>query len=208
MSQEINLDTIYVEALIKTGFTSRDISLKHKETLTLKVNEELAGYATRVLVKKREEIPNISSTCKEILETASKYYTEGGLSDTNQGALVNVVMKDFSKNPFEYAKAIDELMKHRSNMTKALIEDSKEILTVHKGFMSIFILADSFEDELVFEFENEVYWVRMKADKLEDEPIIKECVEILKSDDLQKEIEKVLANNIPEDIEEYKKLLS
>lgn len=208
MSQEINLDSIYVEALIKTGFTSRNISLKHKETLTLKVNEELAGYATRVLVKKREEIPNISPTCKEILETASKYYTEGGLSDTNQGELVNVVMKDFSKNPFEYAKAIDEPMKHRSNMTKALIEDSKEILTVHKGFMPIFILADSFEDELVFEFENEVYWVRMKADKLEDEPIIKECVEILKSDDLQKEIEKVLANNIPEDIEEYKKLLS
>lgn len=52
MSQEINLDSIYVEALIKTGFTSRDISLKHKETLTLKVNEELAGYATRILVKK------------------------------------------------------------------------------------------------------------------------------------------------------------
>lgn len=208
MSQEINLDSIYVEALIKTGFTSRDISLKHKETLTLKVNEELAGYATRVLVKKREEIPNISPTCKEILETASKYYTEGGLSDTNQGELVNVVMKDFSKNPFEYAKAIDELMKHRHNMAKALIEGTKELLTVHKGFMPIFILTDSFEDELVFEFENEVYWVRMKADKLEDEPIIKECVEILKSDNLQKEIEKILANNIPEDIEEYKKLLS
>ena len=121
---------------------------------------------------------------------------------------MNVVMKDFSKNPFEYAKAIDELMKHRHNMAKALIEGSKEILTVHKGFMPIFILADSFEDELVFEFEDEVYWVRMKADKLEDEPIIKECVEILKSDNLQKEIEKILANNIPEDIEEYKKLLS
>ena len=142
MSQEINLDTIYIEALVKTGFTSRDISLNNKETLTLKVSEEIAGYATGVLVKKREEIPNISPTCKEILETASKYYTEGGLSGTNQGELVNVVMKDFFKNPFEYAKAIEELMKHRHNMTKALIEGSKEILTVHKGFMPIFILAD------------------------------------------------------------------
>lgn len=52
MSQEINLDSIYVEALIKTGFTSRDISLKNQETLTLKVNEELAGYATRVLYER------------------------------------------------------------------------------------------------------------------------------------------------------------
>ena len=208
MSQEINLDSIYVEALIKSGFTSRNISLKGKETLMLKLNEELAGYATRVLVKKREEIPNISPTCKEILETASKYYTEGGLSDKNQGVLVNAIMKDFSKNQFEYAKAIDELMKHRSNMTKALTEGHKEILTVHKGFMLIFILADSFEDELVFEFEDEVYWVRMKADDLEDEPIIKECIEILKSDDLQKEIEKLFANDLPEDIDEYKKLLS
>lgn len=208
MSQEINLDSIYYEALIKTGFTSRNISLKGKETLMLKLNEELAGYATRVLVKKREEIPNISPTCKEILETASKYYTEGGLSDKSQGDLVKVVMQDFSKNPFEYAKAIDELMKHRNSMTKALTESHKEILTVHKGFMPIFILADSFESELVFEFEDEVYWVRMKADELEDEPIIKECVDILKSDDLQKEIEKLLANDLPEDIEEYKKLLS
>ena len=100
-------------------------------------------------------------------------------------------------------------------MTKALAHEQKEIIEVNEGFMPIFISVESFDDEIVFEFEDKIYWVRTKATDIKDEPVLMECVELILSIDptLEGDFDKLTNGLIhsqvdTKEFEDYKKLLS
>lgn len=207
------LKQISLEALIKTGFNERYIELRKNQKLTDEVFKVLSSHAMRKLVKNRDKVPNISAECLHALNIASKYY-DGEYSEEKQDRLSTEITKYIQEDFNSRAKILLELDEHRMKMTKALAHEQKEIIEVNEGFMPVFVSANSFDDEIVFEFEDKIYWVRMNADKIEDEPILLECVDMLLSIDpsLVGDFEK-LANGLlhkpdTKEFEDYKKLLS
>lgn len=210
------LKQIYLEALIKTGFNKRFIGLKKSPELLEEVFKVLSSHAMRKLVKNRDKVPNISAECLHALELASKYYNEEyneDRLDKLSDEVTQYIQEDFNSR----AKILLELDEHKMKMTKALAHEQKEIIEVNEGFMPVFVSAESFDDEIVFEFEDKIYWVRMNSNKIEDEPILQECVDMLLSidhsiEDYFEELYKGLcfkkADIDTKEFEHYKKLLS
>lgn len=209
------LKQISLETLVNTGFKERYIELKINSKLTDEVFKVLSSHAMRKLVKNRDKVPNISAECLHALEIASKYYNE----DYNEDRLdklsdevTQYIQEDFNSR----AKILLELDEHRMKMTKALAHEQKEIIEVNKGFMPVFVSAESFDDEIVFEFEDKIYWVRMNSNKIEDEPILQECVDMLLSIDpsIEGDFEalaeglRIFTKPDTKEFEDYKKLLS
>lgn len=209
------LKQIYLEALIKTGFNKRFIELKKNPELLEEVFNALRSHAMRKLVKNRDKVPNISAECLHALEIASKYY-DGEYNEDKQSRLADEVTQYIQEDFNSRAKILLELDEHRMKMTKALAHEQKEIIEVNEGFMPVFVSAESFDDEIVFEFEDKIYWVRMNSDKIEDEPILQECVDMLLSIDpsIEGDFEalaeglRIFTKPDTKEFEDYKKLLS
>lgn len=209
------LKQISLKALVNTGFKERYIELKKNSKLTDEVFKVLSSHAMRKLVKNRDKVPNISAECLHALEIASKYY-DGGYNEDKQSRLADEVTQYIQEDFNSSAKILLELDEHRMKMTKALAHEQKEIIEVNKGFMPVFVSAESFDDEIVFEFEDKIYWVRMNSNKVEDEPILQECVDMLLSIDpsLEGDFEalaeglRIFTKPDTKEFEDYKKLLS
>lgn len=210
------LKQISLEALVNTGFKERYIQLKLNTKLTDEVFKVLSSHAMRKLVKNRDKVPNISAECLHALEIASKYY-DGEYNEDKQSRLADEVTQYIQEDFNSRAKILLELDEHRMKMTKALAHEQKEIIEVNEGFMPVFVSAESFDDEIVFEFEDKIYWVRMNSDKIEDEPILQECVDMLLSIDpsIEDDFEELYkglcfkkADIDTKEFEHYKKLLS
>lgn len=209
------LKQISLEALINTGFKERYIELKKNSKLTDEVFKVLSSHAMRKLVKNRDKVPNISAECLHALEIASKYY-DGEYNEDKQSRLADEVTQYIQEDFNSRAKILLELDEHRMKMTKALAHEQKEIIEVNEGFMPVFVSAESFDDEIVFEFEDKIYWVRMNSDKIEDEPILQECVDMLLSIDpsIEGDFEalaeglRIFTKPDTKEFEDYKKLLS
>lgn len=208
------LKQISLEALIKTGFNKRFIELKKNPELLEELFKVLSSHAMRKLVKHRDKVPNISAECLHALEIASKYYNEDyneDRLDTLTDEVTKYIQEDFNSR----AQILLELDTHKKRMTKALAHEQKEIIEVNEGFMPIFVSAESFDDEIVFELEDKIYWVRTKTMNIEEEPILLECVDLILSIDpsLEGDFEKLTNGLIhsqvdTEEFEDYKKLLS
>lgn len=209
------LKQIYLEALVNTGFKERYIQLKLNTKLTDEVFKVLSSHAMRKLVKNRDKVPNISAECLHALEIASKYY-DGEYNEDKQSRLADEVTQYIQEDFNSRAKILLELDEHRMKMTKALAYEQKEIIEVNEGFMPVFVSAESFDDEIVFKFEDKIYWVRMNSDKIEEEPILQECVDILLSIDpsIEGDFEalaeglRIFTKPDTKEFEDYKKLLS
>lgn len=209
------LKQISLEALVNTGFKERYIELKKNSKLTDEVFKALSSHAMRKLVKHRDKVPNISAECLHALEIASKYY-DGEYNEDKQSRLADEVTQYIQEDFNSRAKILLELDEHRMKMTKALAHEQKEIIEVNKGFMPVFVSAESFDDEIVFEFEDKIYWVRMNSNKIEDEPILQECVDMLLSIDpsIEGDFEalaeglRIFTKPDTKEFEDYKKLLS
>lgn len=209
------LEQISLEALVNTGFKERYIQLKLNTKLTDKVFKVLSSHAMRKLIKNRDKIPNISTECLHALEIASKYY-DGEYNEDKQSRLADEVTQYIQEDFNSRAKILLELDEHRMKMTKALAHEQKEIIEVNEGFMPVFVSAESFDDEIVFEFEDKIYWVRMNSDKIEDEPILQEWVDMLLSIDpsIEGDFEalaeglRIFTKPDTKEFEDYKKLLS
>ena len=209
------LKQISLEALVNTGFNERYIPLKGNSKLADQVFKVLSSHAMRKIVKHRDKVPNISAECLHALEIASKYYGKE-YDEDRQDRLATEITK-YIQEDFNYrAKILLELDEHRMKMTKALASENKEIVEVCEGFMPVFVSAESFDDEIVFEFEDKIYWVRMNSDKIEDEPILQECVDMLLSIDpsIEGDFEalaeglRIFTKPDTKEFEDYKKLLS
>ena len=208
------LKQISLEALIKTGFNQRFIELKQHPELLEEVFKVLSSHAMRKLVKNRDKVPNISAECLHALDLASKYYNED-YNEDRQYKLADEVTRYIQEDFNSRAKILIELDTHKKRMTKALAHEQKEIIEVNEGFMPIFVSVESFDDEIVFEFEDKIYWVRTKTTDIKDEPVLMECVELILSIDpsLEGDFDK-LANGLlhsnvdTKEFEDYKKLLS
>lgn len=208
------LKQISLEALIKTGFNKRFIELKQHPELLEELFKVLSSHAMRKLVKNRTKVPNISAECLHALDLASKYYNEDyneGRLDTLTDEVTKYIQEDFNSR----AQILLELGTHKKRMTKALAHEQKEIIEVNEGFMPIFVSAESFDDEIVFEFEDKIYWVRTKTTDIKEEPILLECVDLILSIDpsLEGDFEKLTNGLIhsqvdTKEFEDYKKLLS
>lgn len=208
------LKQISLEALIKTGFNKRFIELKKNPELLEELFKVLSSHAMRKLVKNRTKVPNISAECLHALEIASKYYNEEyneDRLDTLTDEVTKYIQEDFNSR----AQILLELGTHKKRMTKALAHEQKEIIEVNKGFMPVFVSAESFDDEIVFEFEDKIYWVRTKTTDIKEEPILLECVDLILSIDpsLEGDFDKLTNGLIhsqvdTKEFEEYKKLLS
>ena len=211
------LKQISLEALVNTGFKERYIELKKNSKLTDEVFKALSSHAMRKLVKHRDKVPNISAECLHALEIASKYYN-GEYNEDKQSRLADEVTQYIQEDFNSRAKILLELDEHRMKMTKALAHEQKEIIEVNEGFMPVFVSAESFDDEIVFEFEDKIYWVRMNSNKIEDEPILQECVDMLLSIDpsIEGDFEalaeqkglRIFTKPDTKEFEDYKKLLS
>ena len=210
------LKQISLEALVNTGFNKRFIELKKNPELLEEVFNALSSHAMRKLVKNRDKVPNISAECLHALEIVSKYYG-GEYNEDKQSRLADEVTQYIQEDFNSRAKILLELDEHRMKMTKALAHEQKEIIEVNEGFMPVFVSAESFDDEIVFEFEDKIYWVRMNSDKIEDEPILQECVDMLLSIDpsIEDDFEELYkglcfkkADIDTKEFEHYKKLLS
>ena len=209
------LKQISLEALIKTGFNKRFIELKKNPELLEEVFKVLSSHAMRKLVKNRDKVPNISAECKHTLDIASKYFNKDYNEDSNN-KLADEVTKYIQEDFNSRAKILLELDEHRMKMTKALAHEQKEIIEVNKGFMPVFVSAESFDDEIVFEFEDKIYWVRTKTMNIEEEPILQECVDMILSIDpsLEGDFEalagglRIFTKPDTKEFEDYKKLLS
>lgn len=210
------LKQIYLEALIKTGFNQRFIELKQHPELLEEVFKVLSSHAMRKLVKNRDKVPNISAECLHALEIASKYYNKDYNEDSND-KLADEVTKYIQEDFNSRAKILLELDEHRMNMTKALAHEQKEIIEVNEGFMPVFVSAESFDDEIVFEFEDKIYWVRTKTKDIKDEPILMKCIDLILSIEpsLEEDFEELYkglcfkkADIDTKEFEHYKKLLS
>lgn len=210
------LKQISLEALVNTGFKERYIELKRNSKLSNEVFKVLSSHAMRKLVKHRDKVPNISAECLHALDLASKYY-DGEYNEAKQSRLADEVTQYIQEDFNSRAKILLELDEHRMKMTKALAHEQKEIIEVNEGFMPVFVSAESFDDEIVFEFEDKIYWVRMNSDKIEDEPILQECVDMLLSIEpsLEEDFEELYkglcfkkADIDTKEFEYYKKLLS
>lgn len=210
------LKQISLEALVNTGFNKRFIELKKKPELLEEVFNALSSHAMRKLVKNRDKVPNISAECLHALEIVSKYYN-GEYNEDKQSRLADEVTQYIQEDFNSRAKILLELDEHRMKMTKALAHEQKEIIEVNEGFMPVFVSAESFDDEIVFEFEDKIYWVRMNSNKIEDEPILQECVDMLLSIDpsIEDDFEELYkwlcfkkADIDTKEFEHYKKLLS
>lgn len=209
------LKQISLEALVNTGFKERYIELKKNSKLTDEVFKVLSSHAMRKLVKHRDKVPNISAECLHALEIASKYY-DGEYNEDKQSRLADEVTQYIQEDFNSRAKILLELDEHRMKMTKALAHEQKEIIEVNEGFMPVFVSAESFDDEIVFEFEDKIYWVRMNSNKIEDEPILQECVDMLLSIDpsIEGDFEalagglRIFTKPDTKEFEDYKKLLS
>ena len=209
------LKQISLEALVNTGFKERYIQLKLNTKLTDEVFKVLSSHAMRKLVKNRDKVPNISTECLHALEIASKYY-DGEYNEDKQSRLADEVTQYIQEDFNSRAKILLELDEHRMKMTKALAHEQKEIIEVNEGFMPVFVSAESFDDEIVFEFEDKIYWVRMNSNKIEDEPILQECVDMLLSIDpsIEGDFEalaeglRIFTKPDTKEFEDYKKLLS
>lgn len=209
------LKQISLEALIKTGFNKRFIELKQHPELLEELFKVLSSHAMRKLVKNRTKVPNISAECLHALDIASKYYGKE-YDEDKQDRLATEVTKYIQEDFNSRVKILLELDEHRMKMTKALAHEQKEIVEVNEGFMPVFVSAESFDDEIVFKFEDKVYWVRMNSNKIEDEPILQECVDMILSIDpsIESDFES-LADGLrmytkpdTKEFEDYKKLLS
>ena len=209
------LKQISLEALIKTGFNQRFIELKQHPELLEELFKVLSSHAMRKLVKNRTKVPNISAECLHALDIASKYYGKE-YDEDKQDRLDTEVTKYIQEDFHSRAKILLELDEHRMKMTKALAHEQKEIVEVNEGFMPVFVSAESFDDEIVFKFEDKIYWVRMNSNKIEDEPILQECVDMILSIDpsIESDFES-LADGLrmytkpdTKEFEDYKKLLS
>lgn len=208
------LKQISLEALVNTGFKERYIELKKNSKLTDEVFKVLSSHAMRKLVKNRTKVPNISTECLHALDLASKYYNEEyneDRLDTLTDEVTKYIQEDFNSR----AQILLELDTHKKRMTKALAHEQKEIIEVNEGFMPIFVSAESFDDEIVFEFEDKIYWVRTKTTDIKDEPVLQECVDLILSIDpsLEGDFDKLTNGLIhsqvdTKEFEEYKKLLS
>lgn len=208
------LKQISLEALIKTGFNKRFIELKQHPELLEELFKVLSSHAMRKLVKNRTKVPNISAECLHALDLASKYYNEDyneDRLDTLTDEVTKYIQEDFNSR----AQILIELGTHKKRMTKALAHEQKEIIEVNEGFMPIFVSAESFDDEIVFEFEDKIYWVRTKTTDIKEEPILLECVDLILSIDptLEGDFDKLTNGLIhsqvdTKEFEEYKKLLS
>lgn len=167
------------------------------------------------LVKNRDKVPNISTECLHALEIVSKYYNED-YNEDKQSRLADEVTQYIQEDFNSRAKILLELDEHRMKMTKALAHEQKEIIEVNEGFMPVFVSAESFDDEIVFKFEDKIYWVRLNSDKIEDEPILQECVDMLLSIDpsIEGDFEalaeglRIFTKTDTKEFEDYKKLLS
>lgn len=209
------LKQISLEALINTGFKERYIELRKNPKLTDEVFKVLSSHAMRKLVKNRDKVPNISAECLHVLDIASKYY-DGEYNEAKQSRLADEVTQYIQEDFNSRAKILLELDQHRMKMTKALAHEQKEIIEVNEGFMPVFVSAESFDDEIVFEFEDKIYWVRMNSDKIEEEPILQECVDMLLSIDpsIEGDFEalaeglRIFTKPDTKEFEDYKKLLS
>lgn len=209
------LKQISLEALVNKGFKERYIELKKNSKLTDEVFKVLSSHAMRKLVKNRDKVPNISAECLHALEIASKYY-DGEYNEDKQSRLADEVTQYIQEDFNSRAKILLELDEHRMKMTKALAHEQKEIIEVNEGFMPVFVSAESFDDEIVFEFEDKIYWVRMNSDKIEDEPILQECVDMLLSiyPSIEGDFEalaeglRIFTKPDTKEFEDYKKLLS
>lgn len=210
------LKQIYLKALIKTGFKERYIQLKLNTKLTDEVFKVLSSHAMRKLVKNRDKVLNISTECLHALDIASKYY-DGEYNEDKQSRLADEVTQYIQEDFNSRAKILLELDEHRMKMTKALAHEQKEIIEVNEGFMPVFVSAESFDDEIVFKFEDKIYWVRTKTKDIKDEPILMECVELLLSiepsfeedfEELYKGLCFKKADIDTKEFEHYKKLLS
>ena len=209
------LKQISLEALVNTGFKERYIELKRNSKLSNEVFKVLSSHAMRKLVKHRDKVPNISAECLHALDIASKYY-DGKYNEAKQSRLADEVTQYIQEDFNSRAKILLELDEHRMKMTKALAHEQKEIIEVNEGFMPVFVSAESFDDEIVFEFEDKIYWVRMNSDKIEDEPILQECVDMLLSIDpsIEGDFEalaeglRIFTKPDTKEFEDYKKLLS
>jgi hypothetical protein len=206
------LKQIYLEALIKTGFNKRFIELKKNPELLEEVFNALSSHAMRKLVKNLDKVPNISAECLHVLEIVSKYYNED-----KQSRLADEVTQYIQEDFNSRAKILLELDEHRMKMTKALAHEQKEIIEVNEGFMPVFVSAESFDDEIVFKFEDKIYWVRTKTKDIKDEPVLMECVDMLLSiepsfeedfEELYKGLCFKKADIDTKEFEHYKKLLS
>ena len=156
------LKQISLEALIKTGFNQRFIELKQHPELLEEVFKVLSSHAMRKLVKNRDKVPNISAECLHALDLASKYYNED-YNEDSQDKLADEVTRYIQEDFNSRAKILIELDTHKKRMTKALAHEQKEIIEVNEGFMPIFVSVESFDDEIVFKFEDKIYWVRTKT---------------------------------------------
>lgn len=209
------LKQISLKALVNTGFKERYIPLKNNSKLADEVFKVLSSHAMRKLVKNRDKVPNISAECLHALEIASKYY-DGEYNEDKQSRLADEVTQYIQEDFNSRAKILLELDEHRMKMTKALAHEQKEIIEVNEGFMPVFVSAESFDDEIVFEFEGKIYWVRMNSNKIEDEPILQECVDMILSIDpsLEGDFEalaeglRIFTKPDTKEFEDYKKLLS
>ena len=208
------LKQISLEALIKTGFNKRFIELKQHPELLEELFKVLSSHAMRKLVKNRTKVPNISAECLHALDLASEYYGKE-YDEDKQDRLATEVTKYIQEDFHSRAKILLELDEHRMKMTKALAHEQKEIIEVKEGFMPIFVSAESFDDEIVFEFEDKIYWVRTKTTDIKDEPVLQECVDLILSIDpsLEGDFDKLTNGLIhsqvdTKEFEEYKKLLS
>ena len=210
------LKQISLEALIKTGFNQRFIELKQHPELLEEVFKVLSSHAMRKLVKNRDKVPNISAECLHALNLASKYYNKDYNEDSNDklaDEVTRYIQEDFNSR----AKILLELDTHKNRMIKALAHEQKEIIEVNEGFMPIFVSVESFDDEIVFEFEDKIYWVRVKTKDIKDEPVLMECVDLILSIDptLEGDFEELhkglcfkKADIDTKEFEYYKKLLS
>ena len=210
------LKQISLEALIKTSFHERYIELRKNQKLTNEVFKVLSSHAMRKLVKNRDKVPNISSECLHALDIASKYYGKE-YDEDKQDRLATEVTKYIQEDFHSRAKILLELDEHRMKMTKALAHEQKEIIEVNEGFMPVFVSAESFDDEIVFKFEDKIYWVRTKTKDIKDEPVLMECVDMLLSiepsfeedfEELYKGLCFKKADIDTKEFEHYKKLLS
>nr|DAW75149.1 MAG TPA: hypothetical protein [Bacteriophage sp.] len=208
------LKQIFLEALVNTGFKERYIELKKNSKLTDEVFKVLSSHAMRKLVKNRTKVPNISAECLHALDIASKYYGKE-YDEDKQDRLATEVTKYIQEDFHSHAQILLELDTHKKRMTKALAHEQKEIIEVNEGFMPIFVSAESFDDEIVFEFEDKIYWVRTKTTDIKDEPVLQECVDLILSIDpsLEGDFDKLTNGLIhsqvdTKEFEEYKKLLS
>lgn len=206
------LKDTYLEALLATGFEERYINLKGNEGLTGRVYEVLNAKAMQVLVTNIDKTPNISPSCKEVLQIAGKYYKDNGsVSPENQTKLVKDLFSYVMHNFRGSSDVLNELKSHQYNIVKAIMSTHKEILTLDRGFFPILTLTNSFDSELIFDYKDSIYWIRTKELKLQDEPMIQEAVEflIMNEDELRGIVgNKLEAIENDPDIEAYKNMLS